>query len=190
VGRKGLTAQETADREWSEMTRTALTLADFTAASDIAATAPEPGAVFRAVEGLVQQAIGHRLFTVMRLHTASQEVERLYSSLPGAYPVSGRKPKQGTPWGAQVLDRGEIFVANTPEAVRQAFADYELIFSLGIGAIMNVPIRFGGRSLGTMNICHEAGWFTAADRAPGRLLAGLLVPPLLAGAAIPSSRAP
>jgi hypothetical protein len=64
--------------------------------------------------------------------------------------------------------------------VQQAFADYELIFSLGIGAIMNVPIRFRGRSLGTMNICSEAGWFSETDRAPGRLLASLLVPPLLA----------
>jgi len=73
----------------------------------------------------------------------------------------------------------EIFVASTPGEVRAAFADYELIFSLGIGAIMNVPVRFRGRSLGTMNICAEAGRFTEADRAPGRLLAGLLVPGLL-----------
>jgi len=97
-----------------------------------------------------------------------------------AYPVSGRKPKQGTPWGEQVLDRGEIFVANSADEVRAAFADYELIFSLGIGAVMNVPIRFRGRSLGTMNICSEAGWFIDADHTPGRLLASLLVPPLLA----------
>jgi GAF domain-containing protein len=162
------------------MTRRALTLADMEAVAEIAASAPEPDAVFRAVEGLARQAIGFRLFTVMRLHTATQEVERLYSSLPDAYPVSGRKPKQGTPWGAQVLDRGEIFVANAPDEVRATFADYPLIFSLGIGAIMNAPVRFRGRSLGTMNICSEAGWFSKADRAPGRLLASLLAPALLA----------
>jgi GAF domain-containing protein len=164
------------------MTRTALTLADLAAVAEVAASAPEPDAVFRAVEPLARQAIGFRLFTVMRLHPAGAEVERLYSSLPEAYPVSGRKPKQNTPWGEQVLDRGEIFIANSPDEVERAFADFPLIFSLGIGAIMNVPIRFRGRSLGTMNICSEAGWFTDSDRAPGRLLAGLLVPPLLAGA--------
>lgn len=159
------------------MTRRALTLADIEAAAEIAATAPEPDAAFRAVEDLARQAIGFRLFTVMRLHAESQEVERLYSSLPDAYPVSGRKPKQGTPWGAQVLDRGEIFIANSPDEVRTAFADYELIFSLGIGAIMNVPVRFRGRSLGTMNMCSEPGWFTEADCAPGGLLARLLLQP-------------
>ena len=161
------------------MTRTPLTVADLTAIAEVAASAREPDAVFRAVEALVQKAIGFRLFTIMRLHAESQEVERVYSSDPSAYPVSGRKPKQGTPWGEQVLDRGEVFIANSPDEVRAAFADHELIFSLGIGAIMNVPIRFRGRSLGTMNVCSPASWFTDADRAPGRLLAALLVPPLL-----------
>ncbi len=161
------------------MTRRALTLADIKAVAEVTASAAAPNAVFRAVEDLARETIGFRLFTVMRLHAATQEVERLYSSLPDAYSVSGRKPKQGTPWGEQVLDRGEIFIANTPDEVRAAFADYELIFSLGIGAIMNVPARFRGRSLGTMNICAEAGWFTEADHAPGRLLASLLVPALL-----------
>jgi len=162
------------------MTRTAATLSDVISVAEVAANAAETGAVFRAVDALTQKAIGHRLFTIMRLHAATHEVERLYSSLPDAYPVSGRKPKQGTPWGEQVLDRGEIFIANTPDEVRAAFADYELIFSLGIGAIMNVPIRYRGRSLGTMNICAEAGWFSDADHAPGRLIANLLIAPLLA----------
>jgi GAF domain-containing protein len=161
------------------MTRYALTLDDLASVAEVAATASEPDAVFRAVAALAQKAIGHRLFTIMRLHSDTQEVERLYSSLPDAYPVSGRKPKQGTPWGEQVLDRGEIFIANSPAEVESAFSDHALIFSLGIGAIMNVPIRFRGRSLGTMNICSPAGHFADADRAPGRLLASLLVPPLL-----------
>ena len=156
-----------------------MTVGDLASVNEVVATAPDPDTVFRAVEALAQRAIGHRLFTVMRLHAASAEVERLYSSRPDAYPVSGRKPKQGTAWGEQVLDRGEIFIARNPDEVRAAFADYELIFSLGIGAIMNVPIRFRGRSLGTLNLCHEAGWFEAGDAVPGRLLAGQLVPTLL-----------
>ena len=38
-----------------------------------------------------------------------------------------------------------------------------------------LPIRFRGRSLGTLNLCHEAGWFDAADAPTGQLLASLLV---------------
>jgi GAF domain-containing protein len=116
----------------------------------------------------------------MRAHADSAEVERVYSSNPTAYPVTGRKPKGGTEWGAKVLDRGETFLAATADEVRRVFADYELIFSLGIGAILNVPIRFRGQSLGTLNLCNEANWFRDEDFATGRVLAGLLVPPLLA----------
>jgi len=161
--------------------RRPLTLDDLAKAAEIAASDPAGDAVFRAADALAREAVGHLLFTIMRLHVASAEVERVYSSQPEAYPVSGRKPKQGTQWGAQVLDRGEIFLAATPDQVQRVFADHALIFSLGIGAILNVPIRFRGRSLGTMNVCHEAGWFRDADVAPARLIAALLVAPLLAG---------
>lgn len=162
------------------MTRQPLTVADLAAAAEVAAGDNAPDAVFRAAEALAQRTIGHRLFTVMRLHAASAEVERVYSSRPEAYPVGGRKPKQGTEWGAKVLDRGEVFLAATPDEVRHVFSDYELIFSLGVGAILNVPIRFRGCSLGTLNLCHEAGWFRDSDVAPARLIAGLLAAPLLA----------
>ncbi len=163
------------------MTRTPPTLADLIAIAETTASDPSPDAVFRAVEALTQRVIGFRLFTVMRLHAESAEVERVYSSNPAAYPVTGRKPKGGTEWGAQVLDRGETFLAATADDVRRVFADHELIFSLGIGAILNVPIRFRGRSLGTVNICNEANWFREEDLATGKVLAALLVPPLLAG---------
>jgi GAF domain-containing protein len=163
------------------MTRTPLTLADLTAIAEATAGDPSRDAVFRAVEALTQRAIGVRLFTVMRAHADSAEVERVYSSNPAAYPVTGRKPKGGTEWGAKVLDRGETFLAATADEVRRVFADHELIFSLGIGAILNVPIRFRGRSLGTLNLCNEANWFRDEDAVTGRMLAALLVPPLLAG---------
>jgi GAF domain-containing protein len=163
------------------VTRAAPTLADIVEIAEIAARDPAPDSIFRAVEALARRTIGHRLFTVMRLHAGTAEVERVYSSRPASYPAGGRKPKGGTEWGAQVLDRGEIFLAATQDEVRSAFADYELIFSLGIGAILNLPIRFRGRSLGTLNLCHEAGWFRDEDAATGRLLASLLVPALLDG---------
>ena len=133
-----------------------------------------------AVDRLVQEVIGHRLFTMMRVHEATSEVERIYSSNLGAYPVGGRKQKGGTPWGRVVLDRGEVFVARSADEVRDAFSDHALIASLGIGSIMNIPLAYADRRLGTMNISHEAGWFTDDDAATGRLIAAFVVPSLLA----------
>jgi len=115
----------------------------------------------------------------MRHLPETVEVERLYSSNPSAYPPGGRKPKQGTPWGDVVLDRGEVFIAADADGVRAAFSDHALLSRLGISAIMNVPIRFRGRVLGTMNLSHEAGHFISDMIAPGRILATLLVPLVL-----------
>jgi GAF domain-containing protein len=137
-------------------------------------------ATYRAVEALAQRVLGHTLFTVNRHLAASAEVERLCSSNPAAYPVGGRKQKHGTPWGRVVLDQGEVYIARNSEEVRAAFSDHALIASLGIGSIMNVPIRFGGTSLGTMNLCGEAGQYTKADIPAAKVIAALLVPVVMA----------
>ena len=156
-----------------------LTLADLASLADLLASEPQPALLYAAIDALAQDVIGHRLFTLMRVHEASSQVERIYSSNPAAYPVGGRKEKRGTPWSRVVLDRGEVFIARTPEEVREAFSDHELIFSLGIGSIMNIPLAYRGRCLGTMNISHESGWFTETDAAVGRLIAPFVVPSLL-----------
>jgi len=158
-----------------------LTTADLSMLADIFAKPHGAMDLYGAVDRLVQDVIGHKLFTMMRVHEATEEVERVYSSNTDAYPVGGRKQKRGTPWSRIVLDRGEVFVARNPDEVRDAFADYALIFSLGIGSIMNIPLAYRGRRLGTMNISHDAGWFNDADAAAGKLMASFVVPSLIAG---------
>jgi GAF domain-containing protein len=162
----------------SDRTRV-LTIDDLSKLTALLASAHEPQELYVAVDALVQEVIGHRLFTIMRVHEATKEVERVHSSNTAAYPVGGRKQKRGTPWGRVVLDKGEVFVARTPDEVRAAFDDHVLILGLGVGSIMNVPIGYRGRRLGTMNIAHEAGWFRDQDAAVGQLMAPLLVPALL-----------
>jgi GAF domain-containing protein len=157
-----------------------LTLDDLAALAALSASAHEPQELYKEIDALVQKVMGHLLFTIMRVHEAAMEVERVHSSNTAAYPVGGRKTKRGTPWSTVVLDKGEVFVARTPDEVREAFDDYRLIFSLGVGSIMNVPIGYRGRRLGTMNISNEAGWFRDQDAAAGLLIAPLLVPALLA----------
>lgn len=156
-----------------------LTVSDLEAVMTLSARDHAPPQLYRAVEQLTQDVLGHTLFTVMAFDATTYEVERVHSSNLGAYPVGGRKPKRGTPWGKVVLDEGEIFIAHTPDEVRDAFADHALIFSLGIGSIMNVPIGYKGLRLGTMNLSHEAGWYRNADRVAARAIGALFVPALL-----------
>jgi GAF domain-containing protein len=109
-----------------------------------------------------QRRFGWKLFTAMR-YLASGEVERVHTSNPAAYPLAGRKPRRDTPWSRQVLVRGEPYYANDAAGIRFAFEDAEKILGLGLGAVMNVPVKEGERVLGTLNFLREAGGYRPED---------------------------
>jgi len=160
----------------------ALALEDV-AAVIASSTESDAKTIYRTVERIAAETVGWRLLTILRYVEAEQAVERLYSSDEAAYPVGGRKPLAKITASHGAMERGEVFLAATKEDVRQAFFDHELIFSLGITAILNVPIRHAGRRLGTLNLCGEEGMYGPAEITRGKILAGLLVPSLLASEA-------
>lgn len=105
-----------------------------------------------------QRRFGWKLFTAMR-YLASGEVERVHTSDPEAYPLAGRKPRRDTPWSRQVLVRGEPYYANDAAGIRFAFEDADKILGLGLGAVINVPVKEADRVLGTLNFLREAGGY-------------------------------
>lgn len=156
-----------------------LTLADVAGIAALSAESADAHAVYREAERISAETMGWRLFTILRYVEADEAVERLYSSDAKAYPVGGRKPLAKIAASHGAMEKGDVFVAATREEVRKAFFDHELIFSLGITAILNVPIRHAGRRLGTVNLCGEEGMYGPAEIARGKVLAALLVPSLL-----------
>ncbi|MGI9522066.1 MAG: GAF domain-containing protein [Hyphomicrobiaceae bacterium] len=118
--------------------------------------------------------IGHRLFTIMAFHEQTMEVERLYSNQPDAYPTGGRKKKRDTEWGRQVLENGTPYIGSSANDIRKHFNDYEVILGLGLEAILNMPIRLGGKTIGTMNLLHEADYYSETDIVSAQLIAGLI----------------
>ena len=105
-----------------------------------------------------QRRFGWKLYTAMRT-LPSGEVERVHTSDPNAYPLAGRKPRRDTPWSRQVLVRGEPYYANDAAGIRAAFEDADKILGLGLGAVINVPVKEGDRVLGTLNFLREAGGY-------------------------------
>jgi hypothetical protein len=156
------------------------TMSDVAAVAARASECADAREVYRAVERIAAETMGWRLFTVLRYVEAAGAVERIHSSDERAYPVGGRKPLDKITASHGAMEKGEVFLAATKEDVRKAFFDHELIFSLGITAILNVPIRHAGRRLGTINLCGEEGMYGPAEIARGKILAALLVPSLLA----------
>jgi hypothetical protein len=121
-----------------------------------------------------QQRFGWKLFTAMR-HLENGEVERVHTSDPEAYPLAGRKPRRDTAWSRQVLVRGEPYYANDEAGIRAGFEDAEKILGLGLGAVINVPVKDGERVLGTLNFLREAGGYRPEHVAEALSLARMAV---------------
>lgn len=147
------------------------TLEDHAAAIRGAASTED---AFRAAEAAAQALIGHRLFTVMAFDAARMEVQRRYSSDPEHYPAGGSKKKRDTEWGRHVLEQGRVLIGAGADDIRRYFDDHAVILGLGLTAVLNVPIRRGGETVGTMNLLDATAHYTDADAETGKTLAAAL----------------
>lgn len=139
----------------------------------------QPAQIFRAVHAVAASAIGARLFTIMSYDAQHHEVERVYTNMPGVYPLGGRKQKRGTAWSKQILEDLRPFRAETAQAIRDAFDDHTVITGMGLGSILNIPIAYDGVCVGTMNMTHVESWYTRRHEAIGLLIGSFLAPALL-----------
>lgn len=145
------------------------------------AAAGQPEAFFVALQQAMAGAIGHRLFTVMRHDPAAGRNRRAYTSDAAAYPVSGFKPVNWDhAWTRRVLVEGMPWIGRDAGDIAWAYPDHEQIGAMGLASAMNLPVRWNGCTLGTVNLLHGAAHFTEADAVTGALFAALAVPALLA----------
>jgi GAF domain-containing protein len=158
----------------------ALTIEDIESVLTLTGAAADPMQVYARVDALVRETVGYKLLTVLRFVEETQEMERLYSSDLKTYPVGGRKQMKTINKDHTLAARGEIFLAANEAEVKRTFPDHELIFSLGAGAILNAPIRYAGRRLAALNCCGLANSYGPREIAAAKILAGLLIPTLLA----------
>jgi hypothetical protein len=133
-----------------------------------------------AVDAFAQPVMRQSLCTVNRFEHDTMQLVRLYSSNPVAYPPGGRKDKRGTAWGEQVLVRHQMYVGEGAEAIRASFDDHAAIERLGLRSVVNVPVAFAERCLGTLNLLMTAARVTPEQIEFARLLGVLLLPGFLA----------
>lgn len=136
----------------------------------------DAAAVWPILDAVLGEAVGHRLFTVLIHDGGSGTVTRCYSSRPEEYPVQGSKQMGPTPWGDLLLVRGKPFLGIDEAGIRWAFPDHDLILSMALGSAINLPVRVAGRTLGTLNLLHEAGHYRGAHLETGALFAAIVAP--------------
>lgn len=116
--------------------------------------------IWRGLQDLADAVVGARLFTVMQLDWAREESVRAYTNHPQEYPVSGAKPINRTHWFETIHVERKPFVANTIKDIANVFPDHELIWSLGCGSVVNLPVFVGGQMLGTVNLLDAEHYYT------------------------------
>ncbi len=140
---------------------------------------PDREAAWTAIDALATRIYDRRLFTALNHLIATAEVERLYSSNTEAYPVGGRKQKKDTHWGKKTIDEGKLYICHDAADIERTFFDHALIFSLGVGGMVNVPVMFGGRCIASLSISAAGDRFSEADAPELGLIAGLTLPLIL-----------
>ena len=137
----------------------------------------QPDVTFKAIDALAQKLVGHQLFTLLVVD--GNEVSRVYSNRPKEYPVGGRKPMGKTPWGDLVITRKEPFLGPDKAGIRWAFFDYELIESMGLGSVINVPIVYNDECIGAIALLDAEHHYKPEHVALAMSLAPLLIPSFL-----------
>lgn len=123
------------------------------------------GEHWKSLETALVPLICNGLFTVLSVQYDSGLVRRMYSNNEQVYACGGSKSLMESPWAELVIRQEKVFVANSLEDMRWAFADHEVLFGIGCTTAINVPIRQGSNIAWTVNILRGSPNFTERDRA-------------------------
>jgi hypothetical protein len=126
----------------------------------VASETPTP-ASFDVCFDIARREVACEVMTVTLHDAAVTTVERLYSSRPESWAVGGRKALSVGIWSETVIEARKPFVANSYAEMSAVFNDDAVSEGLGLGAIVNVPIFFGGIVRGTVNVLNVPGFYDA-----------------------------
>lgn len=136
-----------------------------------------------AVAAEARRSPGARLVTISTIDVDQDQMIRVYSTDPESYPVGGREEplREGDddPWHDRVVLQQQPWVSFDVDHLRANFADYELIESLGCGAIINVPIVHEGAAIGSINLLDAEGRYDQSSVDAAVLLGARIVPILV-----------
>ena len=144
-------------------------------------SARDPHDVFDAVDASLQRVAGHRLLTILVYNDAFTIATRLYSSEPATYLVGVSDPVASNEWADVVLHHGLPYVGHREDDLATVFEHHERLALLGLGSVINMPIRWRGRVLGTLNMLDAQGCYAHLDIDVVKIIAHMTLPALLAG---------
>lgn len=145
----------------------------------------ESSMVWSELDRVLAQQFGHSLFTILIYAPALGKASRVYSTRPDLHPLGTRQPQGsrhtdlGTPpqreaWVQEVFVQGDTWRGSTKEALKAVFEDWELLWSVGLGSVLNIPVRVEGETIGSLNILDREHAYDAAQLEIGILIAQMV----------------
>jgi len=123
----------------------------------------EDTADWPALQDRVARCVEFQLLTVLAVDWEARLVRRCHSSDERNYPSGGVKRLMDSTWAHQVLLEGRVFRSVSASDMRTAFADHELLFSLGLRYALNVPVVRIGRVAWTLNLLRATPHYADSE---------------------------
>ena len=123
----------------------------------------ESGLIFNSLDNILNDFIGHKLFTILKFDKINSKLERIYSSNPKDYPLQGKKDVIRNFWQVQVLEKGNVCIGYNSQDIKNSFSDFDLIEKLGCSSVLIIPVKSEDNIKGSVNLLHEDSWYSDND---------------------------
>lgn len=124
--------------------------------------------VFAYVREGLQRATGSLLTTASVYDLSQMRSRRVWTDDAVAYPTGNFKRLDRNRYFDTVIEGRRPFASTTIEEIATVFFDWQKIRALGFESNMNLPAIAGGEVIGTVNLLHRKGHYTA-DRVSAAL---------------------
>ena len=118
---------------------------------------------YKKIDKIINNLIGHKLITFTVIDEKLKYCERIYSNNNKIYPILGQKKMPKNIWSTKVLKKKQHFVCKSKNDIKKIFYDYDTIFSLGCGSIINLLVLFQSKPIGTINILNKENYYSRKD---------------------------
>ena len=120
----------------------------------------ESGLIFNSLDNILNDFIGHKLFTILKFDKINSKLERIHTSNPREYPLQGKKDVIRNFWQVQVLEKGIVYIGYNSQDIKNSFSDFDLIKKLGCSSVLIIPVKSGDNIKGSVNLLHEESWYS------------------------------
>ena len=131
---------------------------------------------FRKIDRLIKRLIGHKLITFTVIDHSLKYVERVYTNNSKVYPLLGTKRLPKNKWSQTVIKNKKHFLGKNKKDIKKLFFDYEVIFSLGCGSIINFLVKFNDIPIGTINVLDKEYKYNHRDVKKLDTISSFLIP--------------